>query len=282
MLTANWRGRAAMAAGSAALALAGSAAAQTGASAGGAASINSSMLRCSETKGNIAIETQDGMGAQVSGQTVNLSNIVALLRSAVLQSNCFRIGLQGNNRVQERLNALKGQTTGRAYRPNDVAADNQQISADYYMQAIINFTSASTERVGPEPQQRSGSNYGAVAGALTRGMNTGILGNVFNAYSASQAQPQTPRAPPTVVQNGRAQVTLEIYDVRSNALIASATSESSATTTGHQTAALQGTMADTPGARALANAIDDAYRQMVPAVINYQPQKVSGHRLRVD
>ncbi len=250
--------------------------------AGGQTSIDSNFPRCPATAGTIAI----GGGDEETNRRlaeIQMSSIVPLLRSAVLQSNCFVVTAQANNRSKAALDRLKRESSGADYRPNTKNEKNQQVVSDYYMDPIVNFAGASKD-VQRNTPQRQPSTVGAL-GQMLGGWNSQIARGaaVLQQYNNQNT------APPgrTVTANGSAQVTLEVYDVKSEVLIASAIGNGSASSPAGVRADLSGASADTPGARAVAAAIDDAYRQLIPAINNYRAQHVkgglgNGGRLHVD
>lgn len=262
--------------------------------AGGQTSVDSDLPRCAVTAGTLAI---GGGDEETRGRLteIQMSSIVPLLRSAVLQSNCFVVTAQANARSKSALSRLKSESGGSDYRPNTKSEKNQQVVSDYYMDPIVNFAGASKDvqqTRQQQQQQRQPYNVGSLQGLLgSRGAQVASGLMALQQYGSRDQNVSSDgrRAAPgrTVTQNGSAQVTLEVYEVKSEVLIATAIGNGTASSTAAVRADLTGASADTPGARAVAAAIDDAYRKIIPAIVNYRAQHVkgglgNGGRLRVD
>ena len=205
--------------------------------AAGGASINSAIPRCEHTFGDIAIHEGTDQPWHSSFQNhTNMGNISPLLRNYVLQSNCFRITTQGAHSE----GAIQGQVVqnrGGDFRPSGKNGPNQRVGASFYMEPTVNFSGSS----------KSFGNLG--------GMSVPFFGGLHVQGA-----------------NGSATVTLEIYDARAGVLIASATGRGKAS----QVDIPFSSPSEDPGARSVAAAVLDAYRQLIPALNNYVMQKPSG------
>ena len=249
-------------------------------SAGGSAAINSSVPRCNFTNGTIAIANEDETSSQRLSTEARMGSLIPLLRNTVLASNCFQITSQTDSRIDSKLDALGAGSRRDIYRPNNKGEKNQAIVSDYYMVPTVNFAGASRDRADEPPpaarqQPRPQFNpniLGAVGGRWGQ-----AAAQAFNSYGTERSSRDVePRSRPQVTQVGTAEVTLEVYDVRARVLIASARGVGRSAAADDTRGSFRGASADTPAARAVAYAIDDAYRQLVPAVVNYRAQSIRG------
>ncbi|PID73281.1 MAG: hypothetical protein CSB33_04745 [Desulfobacterales bacterium] len=223
-------------------------------SAGGGTSVdaNSSLERCDQTLGTIAID--DGRSAtwySEFGRETNITTIEPLLRLAVQQSNCFVITSVGNQKTDSRMSRITDiQRNSGEYRAGSKQHKGQRVAADYYMEPSIIINNASAGKVAGVVGSLFGSAVGALAGGLD--MKSSV-------------------------------VTLSLFDLRSAIQISA--SEGSATSNNYSAAigafgggaggGLAG-MTTTPAGKATVAAFLDAYNGLVRAVKNYEAQDVKG------
>jgi hypothetical protein len=223
-------------------------------SAGGAASLDasSSLERCEETLGTLAVD--DGRAADwygPFGSETQVTTIEPLLRLAVQQSNCFVITSVGNLRTDSRLQRITDlQRSSGEYRAGSSQQSGQRVAADYYLEPQIAINDDSV---------------GKVAGALG-GLFNSALGVVAGSMESKVSV-----------------VTLSLFDIRSAVQISA--SEGSATATNYGAAAAAfgggaggalGGYSRTPAGKATVAAFMDAYNGMVRALRNYEDQDVKG------
>lgn len=167
----------------------------------------------------------------------------SLLRRYILQSHCFRITSQLNYGAEGNMNGMNDQNMSGRFRPSSKHGPNQRVGGNYYMEATVNYGGSSNTRTA---------------------VNTGgLLGMALGAA--------------TNKRGGAATVTLEVYEANAQVLIASAT--------GRGKAGQWSVPFTTPDGDPLTQAMDaatyDAFRQIVPALINYRKQEISDGHLDV-
>ena len=223
-------------------------------SAGGGASVdaNSSLERCNQPFGTLAID--DGRAARwysEFGRATKVTTIEPLLRLAVQQSNCFVITSIGNLRTDSRLSRITDlQRNSGEYRAGSKQQKGQRVAADYYMEPHIVIDESSIGKVAGTVAGLLGKTWGHIGGGL--GMKSSV-------------------------------VTLSLFDIRSAIQISA--SEGSATSNNYSAALgafssglgsrLSG-MTNTPEGKATVAAFVDAYNGMVVALRNYEAQDVKG------
>lgn len=223
-------------------------------SAGGGTSVgaSSSLERCTETLGTLAVD--DGRAADWYGRfgsATQVTSVEPLIRLAVQQSNCFVITSIGNLRTDSRLTRITDkQRNSGEYRAGSNQQKGQRVAADYYLepQIIIN-----------------NSAIGGVAGALG-----GLVNNTVGAIAGG-------------LQAKASVVTLSLFDIRSAVQIAASEGSSTATNYGAALGAFGGGAAGalggfskTPEGKATVAAFVDAYNGMVRSLRNYEAQNVRG------
>lgn len=225
----------------------------TGAASGAASTdASSSLERCTETLGTLAID--DGRAADWYGQfgsATHVTSIEPLLRLAVQQSNCFVITSVGNLRTDSRLSRItQQQRNSGEYRAGSKQQKGQRVAADYYL----------------EPQIIIDNDAVGGLGASLGGMLGGTLGRVAGN-----------------VQSKSSVVTLSLYDIRSAVQISASEGSSTATNFGAALGAFGGSAAGslggfsrTPEGKATVAAFIDAYNGMVVSLRNYKAQNVKG------
>ena len=225
----------------------------TGAASGAASTdASSSLERCTETLGTLAID--DGRAADWYGQfgsATHVTSIEPLLRLAVQQSNCFVITSVGNLRTNSRLSKItQQQRSSGEYRAGSKQHKGQRVAADYYL----------------EPQIIIDNDSVGGLGASLGGMLGGTLGRVAGS-----------------VQSKSSVVTLSLYDIRSAVQISASEGSSTATNFGAALGAFGGSAAGslggfsrTPEGKATVAAFIDAYNGMVVSLRNYKAQNVKG------
>ncbi|MCU0841954.1 MAG: hypothetical protein MUC79_09575 [Thiobacillaceae bacterium] len=222
--------------------------------AGGATSAgaNSSLERCDEPLGTLAVD--DGRGKEwyaSFGAATKVTTIEPLIRLAVQQSNCFVITSIGNNRTESKISAITDkQRNSGEFRAGSKQQKGQRVAADYYMEPSIVIDSSST---------------GKVAGALG-----GLLGSAFGAIAAG-------------MDSKVSVVTMTLFDIRSGVQLAISEGNATATNYGAALGAFGGGAAgslggfsQTPEGKATVAAFTDAYNKMVIALRNYKAQDVKG------
>ena len=231
----------------------GSQTAVTGGAAGGAsAGANSSLQRCPEPLGTLAVD--DGRGKEwyaSFGRATKVTSIEPLLRLAVQQSNCFVITSIGNQRTDAKLTGItEQQRNSGEFRAGSNQQKGQRVAADYFMEPQIIIDDAAT---------------GKVAGALG-----GLVGGGIGLVSGA-------------LQTKASVVTLTMFDIRSSVQIAISEGNSTATNFGAALGAFGGGAAgglsgfsQTPEGKATVAAFVDAYNNMVISLRNYKAQEVKG------
>ena len=222
--------------------------------AGGATSAgaDSSLERCVETLGTLAID--DGRAADWYGRfgsATQVTSIEPLLRLAVQQSNCFVITSIGNLRTDSRLSRITDiQRNSGEYRAGSNQQKGQRVAADYYLEPQIVINDSSVGKVGAVLGRLVNRAVGAVAGGMEAKASV---------------------------------VTLSLFDIRSAVQIAASEGSSTATNYGAALAAFGsggagglGGFSKTPAGKATVAAFVDAYNKMVIALRNYKAQDVKG------
>lgn len=232
----------------------GSPTAVSGAAAGGtSAGADSSLQRCDETLGTLAVD--DGRGKEwfaTFGRATQVTTIEPLIRLAVQQSNCFVITSIGNTRTESKLSGITDkQRNSGEFRAGSKQQKGQRVAADYYLEPAIIIDNSST---------------GAVAGALG-----GLIGN--RAIGAIAGGLETKSSV----------VTLSLFDIRSQVQIGISEGNSTATNYGAALGAFGGGAAGglsgfsrTPEGKATVAAFIDAYNKMVISLRHYKAQDVKG------
>lgn len=229
-------------------------------SAGGGTNVgaSSSLERCDQTLGTLAID--DGRAANWYGRfgsATKVTTIEPLIRLAVQQSNCFVITSIGNLRTDSRLSRVTDkQRNSGEYRAGSKQQKGQRVAADYYLEPSIIIDESSLGKV-------SGALSGIVGGALGLGRGFGRVAGGLEMKSSV--------------------VTLTLHDIRSAIQISA--SEGSATSNNYSAAlgafgrrggGSMGGLTNTPAGKATIAAFLDAYNGMVRALRNYEAQDVKG------
>lgn len=232
----------------------GSPAAVSGAAAGGtSAGADSTLQRCDETLGTLAVD--DGRGKEwfmSFGRATQVTTIEPLIRLAVQQSNCFVITSIGNTRTESKLSTITDkQRSSGEFRAGSKQEKGQRVAADYYLEPAIIIDNSST---------------GQLAGALG-----GLLGN--RAIGAVAGGLETKSSV----------VTLSLFDIRSQVQIGISEGNSTSTNYGAALGAFGGGAAGglggfsrTPEGKATVAAFVDAYNKMVISLRHYKAQSVKG------
>ncbi|WP_422823934.1 hypothetical protein [Variovorax robiniae] len=234
----------------------GSPTAVTGGAAGStSAGANSSLVRCDEPLGTLAVDDGRGKDWYASfGAATQITSIEPLLRVAVQQSNCFVITSIGNNRLDSKLSGITDkQRNSGEYRAGSNQQKGQRVAADYFLEPSIVIDNDST-----------GKMVGSLGGLLP-----GNFGTVARAAGSMETKVSV--------------VTLALHDVRSSVQIASAEGNASANSFGAAMGAFGGTaggslggFSRTPAGKATVAAFMDAYNNMVVSLRNYKAQDVKG------
>jgi hypothetical protein len=223
--------------------------------AGGATSAgaDSSLERCDQTLGTVAID--DGREADWYGRfgsSTQVTSIEPLLRLAVQQSNCFVITAIGNQRSDARLSRITEiQRSSGEYRAGSKQQKGQRVAADYYLEPQIIINDSAIGGVGATLGGLIGNRaVGALAGGL---------------------------------QSKASVVTLSLFDIRSAVQISASEGSSTATNYGAALGAFGGGAAGglagfskTPEGKATVAAFIDAWNKMVVSLKNYKAQEVKG------
>ena len=223
-------------------------------SAAGSTSVNanSSLERCSETLGTLAID--DGRNSDWYGRfgsATKITTIEPLIRLAVQQSNCFVITSIGNQRTDDRMTRImKKQRNSGEYRAGSKQHKGQRVAADYYLepQIIINETPTSKITSGV------GGLFGPIGGLLAVGFET-----------------------------QSSVVTLTLSDLRSAIQISISEGNSTSSNFGAALGGFGGGVgagiggfSKTPSGKATVAAFLDAYNGMIRSLKNYKAQDVKG------
>lgn len=232
----------------------GSPTAVSGAAAGGtSAGADTSLQRCDETLGTLAVD--DGRGKEwfaSFGRATQVTTIEPLIRLAVQQSNCFVITSIGNTRTESKLSTITDkQRSSGEFRAGSKQQKGQRVAADYYLEPAIIIDNSST---------------GQLAGALG-----GLIGNRAVGAIAGGLQTRS------------SVVTLSLFDIRSQVQIGISEGNSTATNYGAALGAFGGGAAGglsgfsrTPEGKATVAAFIDAYNKMVISLRHYKAQSVKG------
>ncbi|WP_338662240.1 hypothetical protein VQH23_18720 [Pararoseomonas sp. SCSIO 73927] len=234
----------------------------TGAAAGGTSVGATSLVRCPETLGTIAVD--DGRAASWFGpftRATQITTIEPMVRLIIQQSNCFVITAMGNDRLEGRMRGMVGDMRNSGeFRAGSNMQRGQRVAADYYMEPAILFSN----------QDMSG--LGAGIGGWG-GLAAGLAGAAMSTSGT--------------------QVTLSVFDIRAGVQIAASEGSSTASNFGAVLAGFGGGAAGalggyqrTPAGQATVAAFVDSYNKMVVALQNYRAQEVrgglgTGGRLRV-
>ena len=223
-------------------------------SAGGGTSVDasSSLERCDQTLGTLAVD--DGRGADWYGRfgsTTKVTTIEPLIRLAVQQSNCFVITSIGNMRSDSRMSRITDiQRNSGEYRAGSKQQKGQRVAADYYMEPQIIIDDSSLGKVGAAVGGILNSTVGALAGAME--MKSSV-------------------------------VTLTLMDIRSAVQVSISEGSSTSNNFGAAMGAFGGGKAgalggftNTPSGKATVAAFLDAYNGMVRSLKNYKAQDVKG------
>ncbi|HAD08360.1 MAG TPA: hypothetical protein DCF62_02655 [Porticoccaceae bacterium] len=224
-------------------------------SAGGGTSVgaSSSLERCDETLGTLAVD--DGRAADWYGRfgsATKVTTIEPMIRLAVQQSNCFVITSIGNLRSDSRLSRITDiQRNSGEYRAGSNQQKGQRVAADYYLEPSIIIDESSLGKMG------------AALGGSFLGSGAQLLAGGLESKSSV--------------------VTLTLFDIRSAVQISASEGSSTSTNFGAAAAALGGGkaggiggMSNTPEGKATIAAFVDAYNGMVRALRNYEAQNVKG------
>jgi hypothetical protein len=226
--------------------------AQGGAAGSTSAGANSSLERCNEPLGTIAVD--DGRGKEwyaSFGAATQVTTIEPLIRLAVQQSNCFVITSIGNSRTDSKLSAITDQQRNSGeFRAGSKQQKGQRVAADYFLEPAIVINNDSTGKIA-----------GALGGLFGRGI--GAIGGALETKASV--------------------VTLSLFDIRSSVQIAISEGNSTATNFGAAMGAFGGGAAGglggfsrTPEGKATVAAFVDAYNNMVISLRNYKAQTVKG------
>ena len=225
----------------------------SGSAAGGAsAGANSSLERCNQTLGTLAVD--DGRAADwygPFGSATGVTSVESLIRLAVQQSNCFVITSIGNLRTDSRLSRITDiQRNSGEYRAGSKQHKGQRVAADYYLEPQIVINNSPTGQIGA-----------AIGGLFHPGLGA-IAGSMNSKVSV---------------------VTLSLFDIRSAVQISASEGSSTANNFGAALGAFGGGVAGglsgytrTPEGKATVAAFVDAYNGMVRALRNYEAQDVKG------
>ncbi len=212
----------------------------------------SSLERCEETLGTIAID--DGRDSDWYGEfgsSTQVTSIEPLLRLAVQQSNCFVITSIGNLRTDSRLSRITDiQRNSGEYRAGSKQQKGQRVAADYYLEPQIVINDSPVSKIGA-----------ALGGLVNR--TVGVVAGSVEAKASV--------------------VTLSLFNIRSAVQIAASEGSSTSTNYGAALAAFGsraasglGGFTKTPTGKATVAAFVDAYTKMVVALRNYTAQDVKG------
>ncbi|MFA6615359.1 MAG: hypothetical protein WCS60_04660, partial [Hydrogenophaga sp.] len=179
--------------------------AATGAAAGASSvNANSSLERCSEPLGTLAVD--DGRGKEwyaSFGRETQVTTIEPLIRLAVQQSNCFVITSIGNARTESKISGITDkQRNSGEFRAGSNQQKGQRVAADYYLEPAIIIDNEST-------------------GGLAAGLG-GLLGGRNRNLAVLAGS----------LESKASVVTLTMFDIRSGVQIAISEGNSTATNWG--------------------------------------------------
>lgn len=208
---------------------------------------NSSLEKCSETLGTLAIDEDTSASWYGALSQYQLGSTVPVLRLMIQQSNCFVIVERGrsmNNVMRER-DLARGDES----RAGSNFQKGQMVAADYTMSPSVHFSG------------KTGGGGGGLGG-----FGGGILGMVAGSLSRNEAS-----------------TTLLLIDNRSAVQIAAAEGTAGNFDFGIFGAAFGGSLgggaggyAKTPQGKVITAAFADSFNQMVKALRNYKAQQVKG------
>jgi curli biogenesis system outer membrane secretion channel CsgG len=220
-----------------------------GGSAGGATAEGqkSSLERCDESLGTMAMEEDQAAPWYAQLRGYQLGSTIPVLRLMIQQTNCFVIVERGggmNDMMRER-QLMRGEE-GRA---GSNMGGGQMVAADYLMRPSIQFSG------------KTGGGGGGLAGFLP-----GALGAVAGSVGVNEAS-----------------TTLLLVDIRSGVQISAAEGSSKNYDFGLFGSAFTGGLAGgasgyskTPQGRVITAAFADSFNQMVKTLRNYKAQTVKG------
>lgn len=221
--------------------------------AGGATSEggNSSLERCNDTLGTIAVVEDQTAGWYRTLQSYKLGSTVPVLRMMIQQSNCFVVVERGaamRNMAMERQLQKSGEM-----REGSNFGGGQMVAADYTMSPSIQFS------------QNTGGGGGGLGG-ITRSL--GMLGAIAGGFKTNEAS-----------------TTLLMIDNRSGVQLAAAEGTAKNTDFAGFASAYSwvagaggggGGYSSTPEGKIIVAAFADSYNQLVKVVRNYRAQTVKG------
>lgn len=225
-------------------------------SAAGSTSVgaDSSLERCSESLGTLAVDDgrEEGWWYEFARRT-QVTSIEPMIRTLVQQSNCFVITSMGNERLSRRFDEIRARTRESGeFRAGSNYQKGQAVAADYFLEPTILFAS---------------SDAGGLGGAL--GSYLGPVGTVVGGALGNESHTT---------------VNLALFGIREGAQIAA--SEGSASSNdlaalvggffGNSVPAGLGGYTKTPEGKATVAAFVDAYNKMIVALKNYEQQTVRG------
>jgi len=223
----------------------------TGAAGGGTAAGNKSSLeRCDESLGTLAMEEDVNAPWYAQLRGYQLGSTIPVLRLMIQQSNCFVIvergaGLAAMQRERQLIRGDEG-------RAGSNMGGGQMVAADYLMRPSIQFSG------------KTGGGGGGLAGLLPGALGT--IGAVAGSVGVNEAS-----------------TTLLLVDIRSGVQISAAEGSGKNFDFGFFGSAFTGGLAgagggysNTPRGKVVVAAFADSYNQMVKALRNYKAQTVRG------
>jgi hypothetical protein len=223
-------------------------------SAGGSTTVdaNAGLERCPETLGTLAVDDgRDKYWYASWYRTTGVTSVEPLIRLASQQSNCFVVTSIGNQRLENRIQAITDkQRNSGEFRAGSNQQMGQRVAADYFLEPAIIIDNDST-------------------GALAAGVGA-VLGGPIGALAGG-------------LESKNSVVTLSLFDIRSGVQLAAAEGSSTSTNYGAALGAFGGGAGGalggysrTPEGKATVAAFVDAFNGMVRAVRNYRAQEVRG------
>lgn len=222
---------------------------------GGQATTNMDVYRCDKPLGNIAIRDKSAQQYRSRYQdALNGDSVGAVLRDAVLASNCFKVIAVANDSMNSDLDTIAGhQRTSDDVRPGSEFQGGQAEAADYALYPQVIF----------KEQDSGGNAFGGVGG---------LLGAKIPIIAGGAAK--------TNIKSST--MALELWDIRSRALLATGRGDAKVQDFSFAVAGIPGIPAGgaftqaskSPEGKATLVAMLEAYKQMVIGLQNYQEQQV--------
>lgn len=223
-------------------------------SAAGSTSIGSSVNRCDQPVGTLAVaDGKDEVWFSRFQSTTGVNSVEPIIRQLAQQTNCFVVTSTSNREISAEIDRLRDVTRNSGeFRPGSSYQPGQQVAADFLLVSNVLYAGDNTDGAG---------------GALNRTLaDTGLIGIIAGG----------------LLQTSNTAVTMSLFSIRDGVQLAATEGSASATQTGTLFSSLTGGSGPIRGATASAGgkatvgAFVDAFEKLVPALKNYEAQQVEG------